>query len=117
MHITGDYTLEVSPDFYRPVETKPFSLYCNIPNYNGRVFWLKNGRILTVPPASSMSLHDGDRRIDFDAVMPGDSGFYMCVTDDFSTFYPAAVDVLPYPIYRKLLDYFNSATAKDTKEY
>lgn len=105
MHITGDYTLEVSPDFYRPVETKPFSLYCNIPNYNGRVFWLKNGRILTVPAASSMSLHDGDRRIDFDAVMPGDSGFYMCVTDDFSTFYPAAVDVLPYPIYRKLLDY------------
>ncbi|XP_052682281.1 uncharacterized protein LOC128162900 isoform X14 [Crassostrea angulata] len=98
----GDYTMEVSPDFYRPVETKPFSLYCNIPNYNGRVFWLKNGRILRVPPASSISLHDNDRRIDFDAVMPGDSGFYMCVTDDFSTFYPAAVDVLPFPIYQYL---------------
>uniref|UniRef100_A0A8W8MGE4 Ig-like domain-containing protein n=1 Tax=Magallana gigas TaxID=29159 RepID=A0A8W8MGE4_MAGGI len=37
--------------------------------------------------------------------MPGDSGFYMCVTDDFSTFYPAAVDVLPFPIYQEKLRY------------
>nr|XP_022304452.1 uncharacterized protein LOC111111646 isoform X11 [Crassostrea virginica] len=95
-----DYRMEVSPDYYRPVETKPFSLYCKLPGYPGRVFWMKDGRLFDPKQIPSITLSDGARMIDFDSIRAEDSGFYMCVTQDFSAFYPAAVDVLPFPIYQ-----------------
>lgn len=98
--------MEVSPDYYRPVETKPFSLYCKLPGYPGRVFWMKDGRLFDPQQIPSITLSDGARMIDFDSIRAEDSGFYMCVTQDFSAFYPAAVDVLPFHIYRKYLSYF-----------
>lgn len=93
--------MEVSPDLYRPVETKPFNLICKIPNFSGRVLWMKNGKLFDKQRAPSISLHDGDKRIDFENVMPEDSGSYVCLSDDFSAVYPAAVDVFPYNIYGK----------------
>lgn len=99
MYIIGDYMMEVFLDFYCLVEIKFFSFYCNIFNYNGWVFWLKNGKIFRVLLVLFILLYDNDRRIDFDVVMFGDSGFYMCVMDDFSIFYLVVVDVLFFFIY------------------
>ncbi|XP_061179522.1 uncharacterized protein LOC133188156 [Saccostrea echinata] len=94
-----DYKLEVSPDYYRPVETKPFILQCRLPYSSGRVFWMKNGSLFNPQQSPSISQNDRLRRLEFENIMPGDSGLYVCLSEDHNGIYSAGVDVLPYNIY------------------
>jgi hypothetical protein len=93
------YNVEVSPGYYRPVETKPFTLKC--PGADGPVMWIKDG--LPFTKEALITYSNGESRINFDSInKEEDSGNYVCISQDGRILHLSAVDVVPQTVYGRL---------------
>ena len=89
--------VEIAPGHFRPVERTDFILVCKIPGNGGNVYWMKDGKQI------SMNLVDIDGNLPFSSIQLPDSGLYTCISGDRRRSYNAAVDVVPDNINGKFV--------------
>lgn len=100
--LTDYYKVEVSPGYFRPVESKPFTLQC--PGTGSSVLWIKDGRPLD-DRQGRLSFSNGNRQVIFRTILREDSGNYACISQDGRILHLSAVDVVPQDVYSELISH------------
>lgn len=99
---TDYYKVEVSPGYFRPVESKPFTLRC--PGTGSSVLWIKNGQPLD-DRQGRLSFSNGNRQVIFSNIRREDSGNYACISQDGRILHLSAVDVVPLDVYSEFINH------------